>query len=796
MKTIFRVAKTELRTLFYSPIAWFLLIVFLIQCGMSYTGLLTNSALIQEYDGLQVKYLKQITTRVFLQPSGVFPAIMQSLYLYIPLLTMSLISREMGSGTIKLLYSSPIHIWQIVMGKFLAMVVFSLLMVGVIAIYTTSASFHIVNAETGLLATGLLGFFLLMCAYAAIGIFMSTLSTYQIVAAISTFVTIGVLTHIGQHWQRIEFVRDLTYFLSIAGRAQKMTKGLLTTKDVIYFVLIVGLFLSFSISRLKNGMDSRPWTVKSMRFATALAVVLIIGYITSLPQLVGYYDATHSKLNTIKPNIQKILKEVSDSTLEIVSYANVVDEMYYLDHPDAYNEIKTRWEPYLRYNHNVKISKVNYWDSALSNANLFLNYPGKTLQQIAGLQAKRWGMELSEYKSPEEIRKEIDLRPELNRYVMQLKWKGQRTWLRVFDDEGNWPAGAEIGAALNRLQQKKMPRIAFVTGDFQRNIYSPLPRDYKYLIDDILTRQSLVNQGFDAMSVDLESSDVPDSIDALVLADPKDLLPTTKARIMNYINNGGNLLITTEPGKQRIMNPLLSELGVKLMDGMLMQENKYAAPDASYGIIMPLAGTFYKQLNDIQTEETVAVTTPTATPLQWTDSGAFTIRPLLRTPPNAWVKAKPYDPVTMLEARMDTAGYSAEMAKASKGAALRNVIGGVVTYSPEEGDTTGTFATALALSRTINSKEQHIVVIGDADLISTKILSSSAGAINTIFSTAVFSWLTGGHYPLDATMPKPTDNRVTVTVKDINRLKIGYQWIAPGILLALGAVILIRRKRQ
>src|SRR5688572_8744127 len=116
MKTIFRVAKTELRTLFYSPIAWFLMIIFLVQCGMTYTGMLKNVARLQEYGGLQVKYLSMVTTKVFLGLSGLFRAVMGDLYLYLPLLTMGLISREIGAGTIKLLYSSPIKVRDIVLG--------------------------------------------------------------------------------------------------------------------------------------------------------------------------------------------------------------------------------------------------------------------------------------------------------------------------------------------------------------------------------------------------------------------------------------------------------------------------------------------------------------------------------------------------------------------------------------------------------------------------------------------------------------------------------------------------------
>src|SRR5690606_28313783 len=117
---------------------------------------------------------------------------MQKLYLYIPLLTMGLISRETSSGTIKLLYSSPIKVREIVFGKYLAMIVYSLVLVTIVTIFVISGIAQIESPDTGMLMTALLGFFLLLCAYAAIGLFMSSLTTYQVVAAICTFVMIGI----------------------------------------------------------------------------------------------------------------------------------------------------------------------------------------------------------------------------------------------------------------------------------------------------------------------------------------------------------------------------------------------------------------------------------------------------------------------------------------------------------------------------------------------------------------------------------------------------------------------------
>jgi ABC-2 type transport system permease protein len=252
MKTIVKIAKTELALLFYSPIAWFLLVAFLFQAGLTYTITIENYLISQEMGGRRLQYLTFLTTKIFAPPYGIWPALVRNLYLYLPLLTMGLMSREINSGTIKLLYSSPIKVREIIFGKFLAMMVYNLALVGILAIIAVCGVLNIHAADAGLLLTGLLGIYVLLCAYAAIGLFMSCLTSYQVVAALSTLVLLAALSYIGTIWQDIDFVRDLTYFLSISGRADHMLLGLITTKDLLYFGVIIFVFLSFSIYKLQG----------------------------------------------------------------------------------------------------------------------------------------------------------------------------------------------------------------------------------------------------------------------------------------------------------------------------------------------------------------------------------------------------------------------------------------------------------------------------------------------------------------------------------------------------------------
>ena len=137
MKTIYKIARTELQTLFYSPIAWLILVIFTFQASMAFTNGLAGNVRSQE-----LGYgLYNVTMGVFAGWRGMFIAMQQYLYLYIPLLTMGLMSRELSSGSIKLLYSSPVTNTQIILGKYLSMLVYGLVLIGIICVYVIYSAF-------------------------------------------------------------------------------------------------------------------------------------------------------------------------------------------------------------------------------------------------------------------------------------------------------------------------------------------------------------------------------------------------------------------------------------------------------------------------------------------------------------------------------------------------------------------------------------------------------------------------------------------------------------------------------
>ena len=207
MKTIYDIARAELKIMFYSPIAWLIIIIFTVQVALRFTS--TFGGLVWN-ESMNLGLPAGLTEHLFVSPfGGLYLTVLNYLYLYIPLLTMGLVSRELGSGTIKMLYSSPVTNTQIILGKFFAMMIFGIILVIIISLFIAFATINVKDFDLAPTLTGLLGIYLLICLYSAVGIFMSSLTSYQVVAAISTLFVLGTLNFVKGLWQHIDFIRDI-----------------------------------------------------------------------------------------------------------------------------------------------------------------------------------------------------------------------------------------------------------------------------------------------------------------------------------------------------------------------------------------------------------------------------------------------------------------------------------------------------------------------------------------------------------------------------------------------------------
>ena len=351
MKTITRIARTELASLFFSPIAWFILVVFSVITGYGFWDLLQSVAG-HEYD-ISV-------TQLLFMDSGLFSKISSSLYIYIPLLTMGLISSEVSSGSIKLPYSSPITSFEFVAGKYLASITFglTLLIVPVIAIVYSAAV--VPHFDLPAVLTGLFGLWLLICTYCAVGLFMSSLTSYQVVAALYTFIALAAMRYVGSIGQDVDWISEITYWLSLNGRAEYMFAGALRSVDVAYFIIIIALFVAAATLRIAMPRRSIGGLKRAAIYLATVAIAVAAAFVTSRQSLSGVWDSTNDKRNSISATSREIVSQIK-GPITVTNYINLLDNMSFMYLPNKFYRRETIFDNFRLFRPDIEVRRVYYY---------------------------------------------------------------------------------------------------------------------------------------------------------------------------------------------------------------------------------------------------------------------------------------------------------------------------------------------------------------------------------------------------------------------------------------------------
>lgn len=774
MKMILKIARIELQKMFYSPIAWLILIIFALQSGIAFTGFIKQWVISSEL-GYPTENL---TARIFSGPRGFFANIQRNIYLYLPLLTMGLLSKEFGSGSIKLLYSSPISNRQIVYGKFLSTMVFGLAMILILFLEGLYGFSAIKDYDFPLVLTGLLGLYLLICTYAAIGLFMSSLTSYQVVAAMGAFATFFGLQQLGTIWQGMEFVRDITYWLSINGRSMTFINGLICSEDVLYFILVSGLFIMFTILRLKGIREKSPRYLSFIRYAGTFTVVAVIGYVSTVPSLMGYYDATRTKSQTLTKNSQEIISKLKGE-IKIDTYVNAFNQLWY-GMPTVVNNDKQRLEQYRRFKPDIKM-KYRYYHDLPVQENLLKShkrrFEGMTDEQALDKTFKTYDIDPEIFKPGKSYKDEIDLVSELNRFVRKITAKdGKTSYLRVYDDMFVFPFESQRTAAFDHLVSE-LPVVGFVTGHGERDVNNFGTRGYHGIAQEKPFRNSLKNNGFDFTVLDL-SKPVDEKVQILVIAEAKSPYSEIEMKNLNeFIDKGGNLIIACDRKRQEAMNPLVKRFGVEFQPGQIVEHNKGYGMDLITSEFTGEGQKIAYQFEDIVKNEG-SVVMPGAVAISYEKNNEFKAVPLMVSD---WVHNKQL---------LDSVGSWNELK-------TTDFIDEVAAYDPEDGETLGPITTALALSRTVGDKEQKIMILGDADCFGNGEISNrrkGIQAMNFDMANGMFFWLSDNKVPIDVRRPTPPDSKIYTEESDLPLLNIGYKIILPILLVLASLLIWLRRR--
>ena len=244
---ILTIAARELRSLFLSPLAWSILAV-------------TQGI-------LAFQFLSYIEQYVVIQPQlaalegapGIADLIVAPLYadaaivllLITPLVTMRVLSEERRNRTLSLLFSAPVSMTEIVFGKYLGVLAFFLVMVAMLTLMPLSLLAG-TDLDLGKLAACILALVLVQSAFAAIGVYMSALTQQPTVAAVTTFGLLLLLWIIDKGAPAADDGSGVLAYLSMLTHYDPLLKGLFNSMDVSYYLLVIILFIGFTIRRLDS----------------------------------------------------------------------------------------------------------------------------------------------------------------------------------------------------------------------------------------------------------------------------------------------------------------------------------------------------------------------------------------------------------------------------------------------------------------------------------------------------------------------------------------------------------------
>jgi len=235
MNNILTIFKREVRSYFTSPVAYIIIVVFLIITGWFFTSSLFLAGVVSM--------------------RGVFEIVPFIFLFYIPAISMRTFSEEKKSGTIELLLTKPISDSDIVLGKFFSTLTLAALTLAPTLIYVISLKL-LGSLDIGSIISAYIGIILMSGIYISIGLFASSLTENQVVAFIVSFLIIFALFMLNKILifiptpliTTVEYISTDYHFSSIA-------RGVIDTKDLVYYVSSISIMLLLT----RTSLESRKW---------------------------------------------------------------------------------------------------------------------------------------------------------------------------------------------------------------------------------------------------------------------------------------------------------------------------------------------------------------------------------------------------------------------------------------------------------------------------------------------------------------------------------------------------------
>ncbi len=328
-----------------------------------------------------------------------------------------------------------------------------------------------------------------------------------------------------------------------------------------------------------------------------------------------------------------------------------------------------------------------------------------------------------------------------------LHYRDRKTKLRVADE-------AHLSAALLQLATDREPWIVFVSGHGERDPRGKANHDFEGF------GAALAQRGMHVQTLDLsQTAVVPDNTGVLVVSSPQsEWRPEELKPLLNYLARGGDVLWLGDPGAQPGLQAFAQALGIHWLEGIVL-----SARSAQLGVANP-AFLVAEVANgsSLSVSHLGSVLLPMAAALAAEPGAGWQATPLLRSDPESWT---------------ETGSLQAQPLR----------------FNPETGERRGPLSLAFTLTRAFGPREQRVAVVGDGDFLSNAYLANGA---NLDLGVALSNWLDHDDLLVGVTTAQAADLRLDLSDRQLALVAWGFPFLLPTLIAALGAFVLMVRRRH
>ncbi len=523
--------KRELRSFFYSFIGWIFLAATILMMGIYFT--VYNFF----YGYPQISYVCQSVVFLFL--------------FTIPLLTMKVLSEDRKQKTDQLIFTAPISIGKVVIGKYLALV--TILAIPTVLLGLTVPILSIFGTmQVGVSYTALLGFFLYGCLGLAVGLLVSSWTESMVIAAVVSLIFMFIGYLMSALCSLIsESGNVLTMILSVfdmVGRFDDMATGLFSIPAVVYDVTFI-LFLLFattqSIQKRRYSTSSKGLRVGAFSIGSlvvaAVLTILVNVVVNLLPESMQTLDVTANQMYTLTSDTKDFIANL-DQDVDIYVWASETDMDTDVDKTiqrmaDLSNHISVTYvDPIV----NPRFY-ASYTDTEPSQNSVFVVGPERT--------------RVVDY---------YDL------YELEFDYSTYYYNVTGYDAEG------QIVSAIAYVTTDDMPKIYIVTG------HNELELEDSFL--QAIQKENIEYEDLTLLTVDA----VPDDAQAIILDAPiNDYSSDDADKVIAYLEQGGKAIIIATWAEEEMtnFNRILAYYGVSIVDGMVVESDMSAYYGSPYFLL-------------------------------------------------------------------------------------------------------------------------------------------------------------------------------------------------------------------